>query len=144
MNNTVDYVTRYNSILKRVAETNPEQSAEVGKVLFDDVKDILESFGNYSTAIYNMEIQVPYIRFRYEPEDQAYHIEQLDQARKSAHDNAMAQAGMLNRWCRDFLGLPPFIDLDENAHRGEWTEVLMEVVRQFVDAGILPKQGDKS
>lgn len=139
MNNKVNYVVRYNAILQAVKEQNPDQEVTEGKILFDDIKDVLDSFQTYENAIFAMETQIPIIRFRYEAEDQAYHIQKLDHARKLAHDNAMGQAAALNRWCTSFLGLDRFIDLDDEAYRGEWTEAIVEVCRQFVDAGIIKK-----
>ena len=132
---TVDYVERFKEICKKMVELNPLQQELPGMPLLEDLPDVTDAFLKYADAIYKMQAELCYVRLSGDTLNANDRIVQLDSNRTSAHNNAMAKAKMLNRWCQQSLGLPKFIDVEDDAPRGEWRVAILEVVRQFVESG---------
>lgn len=69
----------------------------------DDLKSVLRamnSFSSYVLSVYNMETNIPIIRFRYEGEELREKIQNLDENRRLTHESAIANVSLLNNICR--------------------------------------------
>lgn len=136
LNNSPDYVERFEEICRKIAETNPAQEASGRRILFTDLQDVMDTFLQYASRIFKMESEKRYVRLCSSTESSNYRISELDSARTSAHNSAMSAGNALNRWCTDILELPKFINLEESSPRREWTAAILEVVRQLIAAGV--------
>lgn len=66
--------------------------------VFDIINDGLEAFGNYVISVYNMETRITILRFRTEdPSEFQDEVMRLDQARRNAHEAAIAMSSAINR-----------------------------------------------
>lgn len=73
------------------------------------IYDCMDTYRKYVNAVIRMEIRIPLIRMRMEPEDLQYEIMQMDANRKRCHDAAIDACNMLNRLSQK-LGLPVFFE----------------------------------
>lgn len=91
---------KYENLLKAVDEEDQEF-----------IYDCMNTYRKYVNAVVRMEIRIPLIRLRMEPEDLQYEIMQMDATRRRCHDAAIDACNMLNR-LSERLGLPVFFEGD--------------------------------
>jgi len=76
----------------------------------------MNALGEYVNSVYTMELKMPILRFRLEPEEFRNAIMELDRARHNAHEAAIDACRILNRICTQ-VGL-------ENLYTGSLEERL--------------------
>ena len=71
----------------------------VDEEMLEFVSERMAHLCNYVDRVVQMEYSIPLLRARYEGQDLIDKIENLDRARRSAHELAIAAVRQLNRLC---------------------------------------------
>lgn len=109
---------KYENLLKAVDEEDQEF-----------IYDCMNTYRKYVNAVVRMEIRIPLIRLRMEPEDLQYEIMQMDATRRRCHDAAIDACNMLNR-LSERLGLPVFFEGDTK-DRYQVADFCLEVCQEL-------------
>lgn len=97
------------------------------------IYDYMNAFRKYVNAVIRMEIRIPLIRMRMEPEDFQYEVMQMDNDRRRCHEAAIDACNILNRFSEK-LGLPAFFEGD-TTDRYAVADFCMEVCQELFMAG---------
>lgn len=109
---------KYENLLKAVDEEDQEF-----------IYDCMNTYRKYVNTVVRMEIRIPLIRLRMEPEDLQYEIMQMDATRRRCHDAAIDACNMLNR-LSERLGLPVFFEGDTK-DRYQVADFCLEVCQEL-------------
>lgn len=109
---------KYENLLKAVDEEDQEF-----------IYDCMNTYRKYVNTVVRMEIRIPLIRLRMEPEDLQYEIMQMDATRRRCHDAAIDACNMLNR-LSERLGLPVFFEGDTK-ERYQVADFCLEVCQEL-------------
>ena len=105
----------YRALIRAIQdkEKNLNQRAE----MLDLVKDAMTSGLTYVNCVDEMEVQIPYIYAKYEGEEILFRVQNMDQARRHAHDAAVANAQVLNRMADHYGVSPVFLGDTEDRYQ---------------------------
>ena len=93
------YKERVSKLMSAIDQQNPVGSSLRG-MCFDMVESGLRSFVDYVNAVYSMETRMAVARFHIDdPAEYRDLVKELDSARRTAHDAAIASINIMDRMC---------------------------------------------
>lgn len=132
-NEMKNYYNEYMVLINTVKEKEKEDLDGMLNFIEKDYN----SFEAYINSIYNMELILPMLKFKYEGQDYRDKVMELDSRRRSAHERAMGACRSINKYC-EYYGLDQmFPDYEE---RSFYTDLIHRVYNDFVAAGKLKKR----
>lgn len=107
------------------------------KDILDFVREGVDSFVAYVSAVETMELQLPILRFRCEAEEYREAAINLDKNRRLKHNRAIDAANQINRVC-DLFDIEHLFTCDME-DRNEVGIEISKLVTEFLEAGIVKK-----
>jgi hypothetical protein len=104
-------VERTQAIVDRLKETDYELFDNDKDEALDFVESRLEAFLKYADMVIREQIMRPVSKAAYEGQEYRDKVQDYDESRHCAHENAIAAIDALNR-ISERLGLEPFADVD--------------------------------
>lgn len=105
------FIDREKMLLEKLQQTNYEMFDGDKEEALDFVSQRLTAFPNYANVVIREQILTPIWRVNLEGQDLRDRIMEMDQRRRSSHENAIASLNGLNRMC-ERLGIGKFADID--------------------------------
>ena len=90
------------------------------------VQGVVDAATDYVRAIITMETRIKILQFRLDPEDYRSAVEQMDRARRSAHDSFIAKLTVVNRLCSQLEIDPVYDGPDYREDKGEFAFTIVE------------------
>jgi hypothetical protein len=100
------YKDKVSNLLNAIDQQNPV-GTQLRGMCFDMVEKGLTSFVDYVNAVYSMETRISVARFHIEDTREYQNlVQELDSARRTAHEAAISYVQILDRMC-DRMGIEP-------------------------------------
>lgn len=103
--------SKIKAIIDKLNDTNYDLFDNDKDEAMDFLSHQLMAFPKYANVVIKEQIMTPIWRNRYEGQDLRDRIQDIDDKRRSAHENAIAATNVLNRLSKN-LDLQPFADID--------------------------------